>query len=243
MKLLKILLSIAIVFLLFGCEEQYATKKVSFKDNLIEFFIPDSDMVVYELKDFREDNVHISVAAIDYSELKHYESESYSTAAMEIFYNSDNNKFEQLLNYLREFDFSTNEFAIFSDYNGYGSTSRKVCVNTSHKSITKDGEIVGEQIFYMPQRKFPFSVSYDFIIAAQSKLIDISFYINVLGNDIQPYTDFIIEKDGSYRWKSEKTKEDFYNILESKKYKVLPKNLQLLRETKDLFLKTFVIND
>ena len=61
----------------------------------------------------------------------------------------------------------------------------------------------------MPSQKVPFSASYDFVFATQTKLEDISIYINVLGNDIQPYTDFIIEKDGSYYFKSKKAKEDF----------------------------------
>ena len=243
MKLLKTTFIITIAFLLFGCTKHYAIKRVSFSDNLIEFYIPDSKLVVYELKDFLEDNIHISVGAFDYSELKYFEPESYSSAAMKIFYNSDSNKYAQLLDYLKTFDFSTNDFAIFSDYNGYGSTNKKVCINTSHKKITRNGQIVGEQIFYMPNQKLPFSTSYDFVFATRTKLVDISIYINVIGNDIQPYTDFVIEKNGSYYWKSEKAKEDFYTLLESKKYKELPKNLQLLRETKDLFLKTLVINE
>lgn len=243
MKVLKILYIIAIAFYLSGCNEHTATKTVSFKDGLIEFYIPDSELVVYELKDFLEDNIHISVGAFDYSELKHFEPESYSSDVMKIFYNSDSNKYEQLLDFLRTFDFSTNDFAIFSDYNGYGSTNKKICVNTSHKKITRNGQIVGEQIFYMPNQKLPFSASYDFVFATRTKLVDISIYVNVLGNDIQPYEDFVIEKDGSHYWKSEKAKEDFYTLLESKKYKELPVNLQLLRETKDLFLKTLVINE
>ena len=75
----------------------------------------------------------------------------------------------------------------------------------------------------MPKQKLPFSTSYDFVFATRTKLVDISIYINVIGNDIQPYTDFVIEKNGSYYWKSEKAKEDFYTLLESKKYKELPK--------------------
>lgn len=243
MKVLKAILIMTFTLMVLGCGEQYAIKKVSFKNNLIEFYIPDSELVAYELKDFHEDNVHISVGAFDYLELKQFEPEAYSSAAMNIFYNSDSNRYEKLLEYLRTFDFSTNDFAIFSDYNGYGSTSKKICVNTSHEKITRNGQIVGEQIFYMPKQKLPFSASYDFVFATQTKLVDISIYINVLGNDIQPYTDFIIEKDGSYYFKSEKAKEDFYTFLESKKYKKLPKNLQLLRETKDLFLKTLKINE
>lgn len=243
MKVLKIIFISAFVFLLLGCKDQPATKKVSFIDNLVEFSIPDSEQIVYKIEDYLEDNIHISVAAFDYSRLKNFEKESYSDAAMNIFYNSDSNKYKQLLEYLKDFDFSRNDFALFSDYNGYGSTKKKLCVNNSHKKIIINGQVVGEQIFYMPQQKLPFSTSYNFIIVTPEKLIDASLEINVLGNDIQPYEDFIIEKNGNYYWKSENTKEDFYKLLESDKYKLLPENLQLLRETKDLLLKTLIINE
>lgn len=247
MKVLKAVFIMTIVLMIFGCGEQYATKKVSFVDNLIEVSIPDSELVVYEkekiinLKQY--DVVEVLVNGFTYDELKNFEAESYSKDAMKIFYNSDENKYEQLLDYLRKFDFTSNEFAIYSDYGGYGSTTKFACVNSSHKKIMRNSEIIGEEIFYISGKEFPFSTSYQFIIVTKEKLLKVRLSINLVGEDINPYTDFIIEKDGTYYWKSEEAKKSFYELLESKEYKKLPKNLQLLRETKDLFLKTLKINE
>ena len=248
MKVLKAVFIMTIILMIFGCGEQYATKKVSFVDNLIEVSIPDSELVVYEKEKIinlkQDDAVEVLVNGFTYDELKNFEAESYSKDAMKIFYNSDENKYEQLLEYLCKFDFTSNEFAIYSDYGGYGSTTKFACVNSSHKKIMKNSEIIGEEFFYIPEKGFPFSTSYQFIIVTKEKLIDISITIINVGEDsIELLKDFFELKDGTYYWKSEEAKKSFYELLESKEYKKLPKNLQLLRETKDLFLKTLKINE
>ena len=243
MKVLKAVFIMTIILMIFGCGEQYATKKVSFVDNLIEVSIPDSELVVYEKEKIinlkQDDVVKVAINGFTYDELKNFEAESYSSEIMAILYNRNDSQCEYILKYINSVDFKNTKCVLFSER---FIDNRFLDLYLS--PIYYQDKIIGEQLFHLTNDKIPFSIGYDFIFVTKEKLIETSIAIINVGEDnVELLKDFSELKDGTYYWKSEEAKKSFYELLESKEYKKLPKNLQLLRETKDLFLKTLKINE
>ena len=52
-----------------------------------------------------------------------------------------------------------------------------------------------------------------------------------------------MRKDGNYYWINQACLEAMYDLLFSDDYKKLPRDLQLIRETRDMILQTVKINN
>lgn len=123
----------------------------------------------------------------------------------------------------------------------------------SYKTIIRD-DILGEEYFYIPKEsriydnKRATTVSYRITFALPDCLERISFGINSIDYSAEELVNsfpqwFEMRKDGLYYWINQSCLDEMYDLLFSDDYKKLPRDLQLIRETRDMILETVKIND
>jgi len=236
--------SFVILMSLFGCNNgNRRVKSVSFIDNLFSFSVIDDDNVVYEFSKRGKENVNIIVNGYEYRELKKFEEDSFSSKAMYIIKESNGNEYENFLDYFNSVDFENTKWVMFSDVDGYNTSRHKNFINNSHKKISYNGNVIGEELFFMGDGSLPISISYNFLFVTKQKLVSVVMRINSFGDDISGFQNMLEKKGDAYYWKSKKDQEQFFFMLEGRNRKSLPQNIQLLWETKELFLKTLKINE
>ena len=82
----------------------------------------------------------------------------------------------------------------------------------------------------------------------QDRLERISFGINSIENSAEELVNsfpqwFEMRSDGNYYWINQECLDAMYDLLFSDDYKKLPRELQLIRETRDMILQTVRINN
>lgn len=123
----------------------------------------------------------------------------------------------------------------------------------SYKTIIRD-DILGEEYFYIPKEsriydnKRATTVSYRITFALPDRLERISFGINSIDYSAEELVNsfpqwFEMRKDGLYYWINQECLDAMYDLLFSDDYKKLPRDLQLIRETRDMILQTVRINN
>ena len=123
----------------------------------------------------------------------------------------------------------------------------------SYKIIIQD-DILGEEYFYIPKEsriydnKRATTVSYHMTFALPDRLERISFGINSIDYSAEELVNsfpqwFEMRKDGLYYWINQECLDAMYDLLFSDDYKKLPRDLQLIRETRDMILQTVRINN
>ena len=162
---------------------------------------------------------------------------------MYIIKESNGNEYENFLDYFNSVDFENTKWVMFSDVDGYNTSSHKNFINNSHKKISYNGNVIGEELFFIGDGSLPVSISYNFLFVTKQKLVSVVMRINSFGDDISGFQNMLEKKDDAYYWKSKKDQEQFFFMLEGRSRKSLPQNIQLLWETKELFLKTLKINE
>lgn len=147
-------------------------------------------------------------------------------------------------------------FAFDQYYNRYSRDESKQYIGflpKSYKTIIRD-DILGEEYFYIPKEsriydnKRATTVSYRITFALPDRLERIKFVINSIDYSAEELVNsfpqwFEMRKDGLYYWINEECLEAMYDLLFSDDYKKLPRDLQLIRETRDMILQTVKINN
>jgi hypothetical protein len=125
--------------------------------------------------------------------------------------------------------------------------NQDVDIRNSYKLIRSNGVIIGETFFHANSIKLqaPTVYGYTICLIINDTIFNIylSFAVNkdfYTTNNMSIYFDI---HDQNYYWKDEDAILVFYECLTSEKYKNLPKQLQLLRESRDVILDTLRIND
>ena len=123
----------------------------------------------------------------------------------------------------------------------------------SYKPIIMD-DILGEEYFWLPVKYCIYNeyratgFSYHITFALPDRLEIISFGINSIDYSAEELVNsfpqwFEMRKDGLYYWINQECLDAMYDLLFSDDYKKLPRDLQLIRETRDMILQTVRINN
>jgi hypothetical protein len=241
----KLLIIFSIVLLTFSllnisCGNKKLKTKVVTVDNVVSYEIFDDDFFVPDTL-FAENKININTVAFSFDRLKSFEDESFSKPLMDIIYNSSDDMYEKVIDYLSSAKFDEDYFVLFNNRTT-GSVPSDVKMNNDFPLI-KDGIIIGE---YMFQNNGSHYFPYEFIYFSKNHLIQTTIELNrpdmsMFENCKEFFSKRETESSLPYYWVSDQKKKEFFEILESKKYKKLPEEFQLLRESKDLFLRTLTI--
>ena len=236
----KYIIILLFFFVFISCDKtKLKTKVVSVKD-VVSYEMFDDDFFVPDTL-FAENKININTVAFSFDRLKSFEDESFSKPLMDIIYNSSDDMYEKVIDYLSSAKFDEDYFVLFNNRTT-ASVPSDVKMNNDFPLI-KDGIIIGE---YMFQNNGSHYFPYEFIYFSKNHLIqttielnrpDMSMFENCKEFFAKKYPDSFLP----YYWVSDQKKKEFFEILESNKYKKLPKEFQLLRESKDLFLRTLTI--
>ena len=115
-------------------------------------------------------------------------------------------------------------------------------------------DVLGEEYFYWPSKSSIYdnyratTVYYHITFALPDRLERISFGINSIDYSAEELVNsfpqwFEMRKDGLYYWINQECLDAMYDLLFSDDYKKLPRDLQLIRETRDMILQTVRINN
>lgn len=198
-----------------------------------DFFVPNTL--------FEDNKININTVVFTFGQLKSFEDEAFSKPLMDIIYNYSYERYEKVIDYLSSAKFDEDYFVLFNNRKS-NSVLTDIKMHNDFP-LVKDGVIIGEYVF---KDDSPHYFSYEFIYFTKYHLIQTT--IELHRPDVSMYEkckDFF-EKDEDesllpYHWVSDQKRKDFFEILESDNYKKLPKEFQLLRESKDLFLNTLTI--
>lgn len=183
-----------------------------------------------------------------------YVSEKFGDFLVEQKFKYDRKIFE---NYLLQNDFpESDQFAFDHFYDRYSREESKEYIGylpKSYKPIIMD-DILGEEYFYWPSKSSIYdnyratTVYYHITFALPDRLERISFGINSIDYSAEELVNsfpqwFEMRKDGLYYWINQACLEAMYDLLFSDDYKKLPRDLQLIRETRDMILQTVKINN
>ena len=181
-------------------------------------------------------------------------SEKFSDFLVEKEYRYERKEFEE---YLLHNNFpESDQFAFDQFYNRYSRDESKQYVGflpKSYKTLIQD-DILGEEYFWLPVKYCIYNeyratgFSYHITFALPERLERISFGINSIDYSAEELVNsfpqwFEMRKDGLYYWINEECLEAMYDLLFSDDYKKLPRDLQLIRETRDMILQTVRINN
>ena len=119
----------------------------------------------------------------------------------------------------------------------------------SHRLLHYNDAIIGESILWIdsPVEKYPWStqIAYTMFFIVENTILEVEVsFLDKYKDNTFPimFPQYFYKEKGEFYWKSEDTLIDFYKFLESNEYVKLPEGIRLLKETKDLILKTFEIN-
>lgn len=175
----------------------------------------------------------------------------------------EENNFEinliKLKEMLEDINFNENDdFAIDPSYrtdefSGDGDKCYIGYLPKSYKPIIMD-DVLGEEYFWLPVKYCIYNeyratgFSYHITFALPDRLERISFGINSIDYSAEELVNsfpqwFEMRKDGLYYWINQECLDAMYDLLFSDDYKKLPRDLQLIRETRDMILQTVRINN
>ncbi|MGN0730542.1 MAG: hypothetical protein ACI4MA_01385 [Treponema sp.] len=238
-----IIITLALSFLNISCgRAKLKTKTVNIK-KIASYEIFDDDYFVSGTKSALN-KININTVAFSYGQLKSFEDESFSRPLMDIIYNTPSvDMYYKILDYLSSANFKEDYFVLY-DNQMYDSSSRTAKTYNDFP-LENDGIIIGEYAFL---NHLYHSFPYKFIYVSRYHLILTTIELN--RPDISVFEEckeFFVKTDTEsslpYYWVSDQKRKEFFEILESDKYKTLPKEFQLLREAKDLFLETLTIHE
>lgn len=118
----------------------------------------------------------------------------------------------------------------------------------SRTFLKYEDRLIGESLFYVPPiSEYPFNqISYDILFIAENTLLNINIdFREKKNNNTFPiqFPNFFSKIDGEFYWKDEDAVMEFYDLLESNEYNILPEEIMLLRETKEHILSTLKIDN
>lgn len=148
----------------------------------------------------------------------------------------------------------TGDFTLTPNYNQeYIGTSKQYIgyLPKSYKPIIRE-DIIGEEYMYAMTKYSVFdkyggdSIGYHVTFCLNDRLERISFTRIISDGKawIETFPDWYEKRsDGNYYWKNQECLNEMYDLLFSDDYKKLPRDLQLIRETRDMILQTVRVND
>lgn len=179
-------------------------------------------------------------------------SEKFSDFLVKKEYRYERKEFEE---YLLHNNFpESDQFAFDQFYNRYSRDESKQYVGflpKSYKPIIMD-KILGEEYMYAPldskvlNKYGGGSMNYKMTFVLSDRLERISFGRIIIDGSslVNSFPQwFEMRKDGNYYWINQACLEAMYDLLFSDDYKKLPRDLQLIRETRDMILQTVKINN
>ena len=235
----KIIIGILVLSLLnISCEENKLKTKVVSVNDVVSYEMFDDDFFTDDM--FAENKIDYNTVVFSFNRLKSFEDEAFSKPLMDIIYNSSNDMYEKVMDYLSSAKFSEDYFVLFNN-----RESNSVLTDIKKHNdfpLVKDGVIIGEYTFNNGSHYF----QYKFIYFSKNHLIQTTIALNRPDMSMFENCKEFFKKDEDesllpYHWISDQKRKDFFEILESDNYKKLPKEFQLLRESKDLFLNTLTI--
>lgn len=229
-------------------------KTVTIEDGYLSLEIPEECGCIDI--DFRDGSkLQIRGICIEYiSDKINYVSEKFGDFLVEQKYKYDRKIFE---NYLLQNNFPESDTFAFSQYyHRYSRNESKEYIGylpKSYKPIIMD-DILGEEYFWLPVKYCIYNeyratgFSYHITFALPDRLERISFGINSIDYSAEELVNsfpqwFEMRKDGLYYWINQACLDAMYDLLFSDDYKKLPRDLQLIRETRDMILQTVRINN
>lgn len=156
-------------------------------------------------------------------------------------------------NYLLQNNFPESDTFAFSQYyHRYSRDESKEYIGflpKSYKPIIMD-DILGEEYFYASLEVLDQygggSMDYHITFVLSDRLERISFGRIIIDGSslVNSFPQwFEMRSDGNYYWINQECLEAMYDLLFSDDYKKLPRDLQLIRETRDMILQTVRINN
>lgn len=234
----NVFIIILMCFVLFSCKSTKLKTKVVTVKNIVSYEMFDDDYFAEDM--FTDNKIICHTNIFSFNQLKSFEDEAFSRELMSIIYSSSEDMYDKVIEYLSSAKFDEDYCVLFD--NRPNSIPSDVKINNDFPLI-KDDKIIGEYIF---KNNIIHSFPYKFIYFSKRHLIQTT--IELRRPDVSVFEnckDYFVKLDKdtslSYYWISDEKKKEFFEILESDNYKKLPKEFQLLRETKDLYLKTLTI--
>ena len=148
----------------------------------------------------------------------------------------------------------SDQFAFDQFYNRYSRDESKQYVGflpKSYKPIIMD-KILGEEYMYANtdycflDKSGGDTIGYHITFVLNDRLERIAF-TRIISDGISLINSFPqwfeMRRDGNYYWINQECLEAMYDLLFSDDYKKLPRDLQLIRETRDMILQTVRINN
>jgi len=256
-RILVSVLLLGITILMMSCSLFSQAKEKIVVDNMVKFKVPENEMIDcrWENSDNHDDsNVSITVNTRKNEDIKRCETLAFSPLLYEQL-KKDNltiNK-EHLLKMIDENDVDkTGTFSIepnWFDY--YGQIINNNYLSCSYEKLIYDNIAIGESYVYLISEdlnlKEYFSIHYsiNFILSDRIVYIDISLSSDDSESVIKEFPKYFeIRNEGKTYWKNKEARNNFYlEVLNTSKYKKLPETIRLVKETRDMILKTLEINE
>lgn len=224
-------------FVLFSCKSTKLKTKVVTVKNVVSYEMFDDDYFAEDM--FADNKIICHTVAFTFNRLKSFEDDAFSKEFMNIIHSSSNDVYDRTMEYLNSAKFDEDYFVLFR--NGGSEPSDIKLYNDF--PFENDGKIIGEYIFV---NNIYHSFSYEFIYVSKNHLLQTTIELRRPETSMfEKCGDFFVKEDKddpfSYYWISDEKKKEFFEILESDNYKKLPKEFQLLREAKDLYLRTLTV--
>lgn len=249
MKKISLVLLIACLSIALGY-----TKTITSEDGFLSFEVPEECGCI-DIFHRNGTKLEISGSKVIFDS-KHLVcfSEKFSDFLVKKEYRYERKEFEE---YLLHNNFpESDQFAFDQFYNRYSRDESKQYVGylpKSYKPIIMD-DVLGEEYFWLPVKYCIYNeyratgFSYHITFALPDRLERISFGINSIDYSAEELVNsfpqwFEMRKDGLYYWINQECLEAMYDLLFSDDYKKLPRDLQLIRETRDMILQTVRINN
>lgn len=228
------------------------TKSVITEDGFLSFEVPDECGCI-DIFQRNPRKMEISGVCVEFlPENINYVSERFSDFLLKQNFIYDRNVFED---YLLKNNFpESDNFAFEKYYFRHSREEPKQYVGflvKSYKPIIKD-DILGEEYMYAKLKTEVLdqyggcTMNYHITFVLSDRLERISFgRIIIDGNSlVNSFPQwFEMRRDGNYYWINQACLDEMYDLLFSDDYKKLPRDLQLIRETRDMILQTVRINN
>jgi hypothetical protein len=141
--------------------------------------------------------------------------------------------------YLNLFELNTKY--LFTNYSPWGD------IQQSYIIIRKNNKPLGETYFRAPFDGLlaPTVYIYTVSVVIDEKIvtINLSYHDHQDFNVAEQLTNYFVDRDGYLYWTDRNAIDKFYQQLSTDAYKTMPKNLQILRDARDLILTTIQINN
>lgn len=187
-----------------------------------------------------QQGIIINSTIIPYDELYHYEPNAFSPGFGRFIKNEENLSYEKVLHYFSEN--INNDYILLANKTGYGANDEKYFVDGSHNIYCVNNIRNSEYAVAISNSDSMCYITYEFLIISARGLISADIMLKCSAFDIQVSNSNYFDYDsGQLDWKSPAAKKEFCERLESSDYKRLPTKISLLRDSKDLFLKSFLL--